>query len=154
MAKKKITAEIEQPNGEVKVEEFPETATMRVEIKKVPIEKARVRIEGDSPLLVHAWSQKAKKQLLESQQMTRQQKKNKEHEMRDPFADFVEAGYWVTPMPEVRGLPEKEQHARFEKAIEDLQYGTDPEYEADVPAVPCERCQRHACWFFSGTGNS
>lgn len=116
---KKVTVEIENPNGETTIEEFPEKATTRVEIKKVPIEKARVRIEGDSPLLVHAWSQKAKKQLLESQQMTRQQKKNKEHEMRDPFADFVEAGYWVTPMPEVRGLPEKEQHARFEKAIED-----------------------------------
>ena len=119
MATKKVNIEYEKADGETEVKELPIKVTQRIEIKKVDTETARVKIVGDTPLLVHAWSEKAKKELLASQQMTKQQKKLKEKEKKDPFADFVEAAYWLTPRPEVRGLNEKEQIARFEKAIED-----------------------------------
>ena len=123
MAKKKLVAEVTNNEGEKKEEVFnEETASVRVEIKRVPLEKARIKLVGDSPLLVHAWSEKVKKQLLEN--MQKDKKEKKEHGKKDPFADFVEAAYWVTPMPEVRGLPYEKQVELFEKAINDgAQFG-------------------------------
>lgn len=116
--KKKLAAEIVNDKGEKQEVQFnEETASIRVEIKKVPVEKGRIRIVGDSPLLVHAWSEKVKKQLLADMQMTKKEKKEKEHEPKDPFADFVEAAYWITPMPQVRGLPYEEQEKLFDEAI-------------------------------------
>ena len=112
MAAKKIKVEVENAEGKTEVMELSERATERIEIKKVPVEKVRVKIVGDTPLLVHAWSEKVKKQLLTDMQMTKREKK-------DPFADFVEAAYWITPMPQVRGLPFEEQVKLYEKAIED-----------------------------------
>lgn len=117
-SKKKLVAEVVNNEGETQEMVFnEETATRRVEIKKVPVEKARIKIVGDSPLLVHAWSEKVKKQLLTDMQMSKQEKKQKEHERKDPFADLVEAAYWITPMPEVRGLPPEEQEKKFEEAL-------------------------------------
>ena len=116
---KKIAVKVENNEGKEEVMELSERATQRIEIKKVPVEKARVKIVGDTPLLVHAWSEKVKKQLLTDMQMSKREKKEKEHERKDPFADFVEAAYWITPMPQVRGLPVEEQVKLFEKAIED-----------------------------------
>jgi len=123
-AKKKLVATIETENGTVEETFNPETASTRVEIKPVPIEKARIKIIGDTPLLVHAWSEKAKKEMLANQQMSAREKKVKEHDKREPFADFVEAAYWITPQPEVRGLPEEKQIKLFEDAIENgAQFG-------------------------------
>lgn len=119
MAKKKLVAEIINDEGEKQNVQFnEETASVRVEIKKVPVEEAIIKVVGDSPLLVHAWSEKVKKELLTNMQMTKREKKEKEHEKKDPFADFVEAAYWITPMPQVRGLPENEQIRLFEEAID------------------------------------
>lgn len=39
-------------------------------IKPIVKKTAKIRIIGDSPLIVHAWSEKAKKELLASQQGT------------------------------------------------------------------------------------
>ena len=118
MATKKIKVEVENNEGKNEIIELPERATERIEIKKVPVEKVRVKIIGDTPLLVHAWSEKVKKQLLTDMQMSKREKKEKEHEKKDPFADFVEAAYWITPMPQVRGLPIEEQVKLFEDAID------------------------------------
>ena len=68
------------------------------EIKKPDIVKAVVTIVGDTPLLVHAWSDKAKKEMLDAQQKKRVDKKARA--IRDPFAEFMEAAYWITPKPE------------------------------------------------------
>lgn len=117
-AKKKIVAEVIDNEGEKQEVQFnEETASVRVEIKKVPVEKGRIKIVGDTPLLVHAWSEKVKKQLLADMQMSKKEKKDKEHEPKDPFADFVEAAYWITPMPQVRGLPLEEQERMFDEAV-------------------------------------
>lgn len=117
-AKKKIVAEVETIEGKPEVIEVSEKATVPIEIKKLEVEKARIKVVGDTPLLVHAWSEKVKKQLLKEMQMTKREKKEKEHEKKDPFADFVEAAYWITPMPQVRGLPLEEQEKLFEDAIQ------------------------------------
>ena len=80
-----------------------------IKIKPIKIAKANITIVGDTPLLVHAWSEKAKKQMLAEQQKESGTKIPKEK--RDPFADFVRAAYWITPKPE------EETPEAFEEAI-------------------------------------
>jgi len=118
-AAKKVKIEVkDEENNTVKEMEVSEKATVHVEIKEAPIEKAKIKIIGDTPLLVHAWSEKVKKQLLDDMRDPDKDKKKKKHEPKDPFADFVEAAYWITPMPQVRGLPLEEQEKLFEEAID------------------------------------
>lgn len=109
----------ELTESEVKQATSKGSAPVRIQIKKFPISKARIKIVGDSPLLVHAWSEKAKKLMLEAQRDPDPKKgkgKGKKHELREPFADYVNAAYWLTPRPEVDGLPDKEQQRLFEEA--------------------------------------
>lgn len=78
-----------------------------VEIRPLDIKKVRIKIVGDSPLIVHAWSEKAKRMMLEAQMRTT---KTKAREVRDPYDDFIQSLYWLTEKPE--STPEA-----FEKAI-------------------------------------
>ena len=78
-----------------------------VEIKALDIKRVNIRIKGDSPLIVHAWSEKAKRQMLEAQMRTT---KTKAKEIRDPYADFIGSLYWLTEKPEAN--PEA-----FEEAV-------------------------------------
>lgn len=80
-----------------------------IKINRPQIVKANVTIVGETPLIVHAWGEKAKKEMLDAQQKKKVDKKAKE--IRDPFAEFMDALYWITPKPE-----EKTPEA-FEKAV-------------------------------------
>jgi len=68
-----------------------------IEIKPLQIETQKIRIVGDSPLIVHAWSEKAKKMMLDAQMGVT---KTKAKEKRDPFDDFIQSMYWLTEKPE------------------------------------------------------
>lgn len=85
-----------------------------IEIKPISVERIPIRIVGDTPLIVHAWSEKAKRQMLEAQQKTT---KTKARESRRPFEDFVNSLYWLTPKPEADTDEELEE--KFIKAVED-----------------------------------
>lgn len=67
-----------------------------VEIRPIEIRKIPIRIVGDSPLITHAWSEKAKRMMLEAQQKTT---KTKAKEIRRPFMDFIESMYWLSEKP-------------------------------------------------------
>ena len=41
--------------------------TETVEIRPLDIKRIPIRIVGDTPLIIHAWSEKAKRMMLESQ---------------------------------------------------------------------------------------
>lgn len=69
-----------------------------IQIKPIHVSKAEITIVGDSPLIIHAWSEKAKKEMLDDQQ--KEKKAKKAREIRDPFAEFMDALYWVTEKPE------------------------------------------------------
>lgn len=73
------------------------TTKEQVTIKPLKITRIPIRIVGDTPLIVHAWSEKAKKQMLDTQ--IGKGKTNKKPE-KIPFDDFARALYWITPMPE------------------------------------------------------
>jgi hypothetical protein len=57
-------------------------------VAKIGTERLRVPIVGTSPLIVHRWSEKAKRELLESQQS-----KKKVKEPRDPEAEYQASLY-------------------------------------------------------------
>ena len=80
-----------------------------ITIKPVKLQKAKITIVGDTPLIVHSWSEKAKKEMLAAQQKNKKDKKAMD--IRDPFAEFMDAAYWITPEPE-----EKTPEA-FEEAL-------------------------------------
>lgn len=67
-------------------------------IRPLNIQTATLRIVGDTPLIVHAWSEKAKREMLEAQQGKKAAKKKPS---KMPFDDFARALYWITDMPEV-----------------------------------------------------
>ena len=72
-------------------------ATEVIEIRPIEIKKVTIRIVGDTPLIMHAWSEKAKRMMLEAQMVVANGKKK---EAKNPVDDFIRSMYWLTPMPE------------------------------------------------------
>ena len=79
-----------------------------VEIKPLDIKTVKIKIVGDTPLIVHAWSEKAKRLMLASQT---KETKTKAREIRDPYDDFIQSMYWI------QGKPEESTPDAFEKAV-------------------------------------
>lgn len=80
-----------------------------------PVEQAsvKVRIAGDSPLIMHAWSAKAKRDMLGKQIGVT---KTTARERKNPIEDFCSSMYWLTPMPEdftTEAVSEALKTARF-----------------------------------------
>ena len=69
-----------------------------IEIRPLDIQTVPIRIVGDTPLIVHAWSEKAKRMMLEAQTKAT---KTKAKEKRDPFDDFINSLYWLEGKPAV-----------------------------------------------------
>lgn len=63
--------------------------TEEVKIPQLKIKTVKVRIVGTSPLITHAWGEKAKRQMREKQQKQAKMAK----EAKDPVADFESAKY-------------------------------------------------------------
>lgn len=80
-----------------------------IEIPKINIKEAEITIVGDSPLLVHRFSEKAKREILDKQM----KKAKKAKEPRDPVADFIQALHWITPMPKEMTIE------TFDKAVKE-----------------------------------
>ena len=72
-------------------------ATEVIEIRPIEIKKVTIRIVGDTPLIMHAWSEKAKRMLPEAQMGIA---KGKKKDAKNPVDDFIRSMYWLTPMPE------------------------------------------------------
>jgi len=66
-------------------------------IPAIDIQRITLKIVGDSPLIVHKWSKKAKKEILDKQM---KKAKAKGHDIRNPVADFVDSLYWLDCEPE------------------------------------------------------
>lgn len=60
-----------------------------IELPKLDIRLMEVAVVGDSPLIVHAWSEKAKKEMLDKQM----KKAKSAKEAKDPVADFEASMY-------------------------------------------------------------
>ena len=78
-----------------------------IEIKPINIVTTTVRIAGDTPLIMHRWSEKAKRMILEKQM---KKTKSSAKEAKNPVEDFIESVYWMDGKP-----PEYTEEA-FEEA--------------------------------------
>lgn len=72
------------------------TKEKQIIIPALNLETATLHIVGDSPLIVHAWSDKAKRMMLEKQM----KKAKAGREVRDPFREFIDSLYWLSEKPE------------------------------------------------------
>ena len=79
-----------------------------IELPPLDIQTIEVPIVGDSGLICHAWSKKAREQMLAKQM----KKATTAKAAKDPFMDFCESLYWLDGMPE-RPTPEDVERARF-----------------------------------------
>ena len=67
-----------------------------IEIKPINIVTTTVRIAGDTPLIMHRWSEKAKRMILEKQM---KKTKSSAKEAKNPVEDFIESIYWMEGTP-------------------------------------------------------
>ena len=79
-----------------------------IEVKPVEICKAKIRIRGTAPMIVHAWSHKAKQEMLDKQMG---KTKTKTKDAKNPVEDFIESAYWID------GKPSEYTEAAFEDAV-------------------------------------
>ncbi len=67
-----------------------------IEIRPIEVKKVNLRLVGDTPLIMHAWSEKAKRMMLEAQMGV---SKGKKKEPKNPIDDFIRSMYWLSEMP-------------------------------------------------------
>lgn len=68
-----------------------------IEIRPIEVKKVSIRLVGDTPLIMHAWSEKAKKEMLDKQMKVTT---SSSRAAKNPVEDFIRSMYWLTPMPE------------------------------------------------------
>lgn len=68
---------------------MPANATSTIELPPLNIQQVAFNLIGDSPLIVHAWSEKAKRAMIDKQM----KKATKAREARDPEADYEACFY-------------------------------------------------------------
>lgn len=78
-------------------------------LKQMEIKEAVIRIVGDSSLIVHDWTQKAKQEMLDKMMG---KKKAEKRENKDPIAEFADSMHWIS------GKPAKFDEESVRKAIE------------------------------------
>lgn len=87
-----------------------------LEIRPIQIQKVTLRLVGDTPLIMHAWSEKAKRMMLEAQMG---KAKGKKKEAKSPADDFIRSMYWLDGMPEYAdSASEEEKMQAFMASIE------------------------------------
>ncbi len=88
--------------------------TEAVEFKAMELATVDITIAGTTPLIVHAWSEKAKRQMLDKQQKKATKAK---HDVKVPVNDMMAACYWLTRQPEP-GETDAQAEAAWEAAVE------------------------------------
>lgn len=93
-----------------------------IEIKPLVIKEQMFTIKGTSPLIVHAWSHKAKQQILDKQM---KKKTGAKHDIKNPVLDFMESLYWIDGEPAILtdrninrdSISDEEAMAAWEEAL-------------------------------------
>lgn len=88
-------------------------------IPALQIKTVTLRIVGDSPLISHSWSEKAKLMMLQKQQ----KEADKAKEIRRPSVEFADSLYWLTEKPNFDGLTDKEAQKILSEVIPKSKFG-------------------------------
>lgn len=67
-----------------------------IQLPPLALETVEIPLVGTSPLIVHAWSEKALRAMADKQQ----KKAAKGREAKNPFGDFTGSLYWLSDKPE------------------------------------------------------
>lgn len=84
-----------------------------ININAPEFEVVKFKIVGDTPLIVHAWDEKAKRMMLEKQMGKAAKTK---HEIKVPTNDFINSLYWLTEKPQ-NGIDDADAQANFDAAV-------------------------------------
>lgn len=68
-----------------------------LEIRRMELVKVKVRVMGDTPLIMHAWDEKAKL-ILANPELAKLYKKDP----RNPVHSFIQSMYWITEKPQTK----------------------------------------------------
>lgn len=71
------------------------TSEILIQVPKINLQNMAINIVGVTPLIVHKWSEKAKKEMLDKMMGN----KTKAREHKSPVRDFIEATYWLSEQP-------------------------------------------------------
>lgn len=82
-----------------------------IEIPGIKLKRFSLKLVGDSPLIVHAWSEKAKKMILDKQM----KKASTGKDAKRPMVDFAEALYWLSEKPDFDSMTDDEIMAAVQK---------------------------------------
>ena len=75
------------------VTKAPETQV--ISLKPMKLETIQVRVKGITELIVHAWSEKARKMMLEAQQEGSKPRQKKVRESRNPEEEYKNSMYYL-----------------------------------------------------------
>jgi len=78
-----------------------------VVLKELKVEPLTLTVKGDSPLIVHAWGEKARREMLDKQM----KKAKAVKEAKSPIADVINSLYWID------GKPKEMTEDAFFKAV-------------------------------------
>lgn len=96
-----------------------ENSKLSVDLPVLELGDVALNIVGDSPLISHAWSHKAKQMILNKQQ----KKATNGKDIRRPHVDFAESLYWLTPKPDFDGLTDEQAAELLAKIIPQSKFG-------------------------------
>lgn len=71
-------------------------STTAIELPPLALETVEIPLIGTSPLIVHAWSEKALRAMADKQQ----RRASRGREAKNPFEDFAGSLYWLSPKPD------------------------------------------------------
>ncbi|MCD8398262.1 MAG: hypothetical protein LUD12_13965 [Lachnospiraceae bacterium] len=72
-----------------------------VSVKPIDMRTVCIKIVGDSPLIVHEWNEKARKEILDHETSESSGKAKKKHSIKIPVRDFINSIYWLTNKPDI-----------------------------------------------------
>lgn len=124
-----MTAPTSAPGTKLNVQQKPQKVTTVIELPKLQIAHAQITLVGDSPLISHAWSDKAIQMMLDKQM----KKAKGAKEAKNPWNDFLDSLYWISPRP--KKLPE-------ESSLKGYKFG--------MPAVAFKAAAVNACSHIDG----
>lgn len=88
-------------------------------LSELKIARLPLKIIGTSPLISHAWSEKAKIMMLNKQQ----KKANEGQEIRRPHVEFADSLYWLTPKPDLDAYTDEEAKKILDEIIPQSKFG-------------------------------
>lgn len=87
-----------------------------IKMEKIEEKTVKLRVVGDTPLIMHTWSEKAKKQMLDN--MTGASK-GKKKEPKRPVVEFINSMNWLSHKPDLPDdCTDEEAEKLFNAAIE------------------------------------